>query len=74
MPHIVNLSSLITLYPHSRSLGAFTLLTNRYSEGMCCMPFLQKLTNYAWVALQYKTKGSAFIDKYKRGDMSKVLP
>lgn len=70
MPTIVNLSSLHTLYPHSRSLGAFSNLCQEYSIGCCGHGLLQKLSNYAWVAYQYQTKYNTLIEPYKRGGIS----
>jgi hypothetical protein len=69
MPLIVNLSSIHTLHPASKSVDAFVQLCNRYSSGCfsSCPTLFKSWSNYAWVMYQYSMNDKQLIQPYKLG-------
>ncbi|AHE66195.1 hypothetical protein [Legionella oakridgensis] len=69
MPLIVNLSSIHTLHPISKSVDAFAQLCNRYSAGCfnSCPTFFKSWSNYAWVMYQYSRNDRKLIQPYRLG-------
>ena len=69
MPLIVNLSTVHTLHPVSKSVDAFTRLCNEYSVGCfsSCPTLFNSWSNYAWVMYQYKRNEKQLIQPYKLG-------
>lgn len=72
MTLIVNLSTIHSLYPVSRSVQAFAELCNNYSTGCLnfCPSFFRSGTNYAWVMYQYQVQYKALIEPYKLGKIT----
>ena len=72
MPLIVNLSSIHTLHPTSKSVDAFVQLCNKYSGGCfsSCPTLFKSWSNYAWVMYQYGTHYKQLIQPYKLGTIS----
>lgn len=78
MPTIVNLSSLHTLYPLSKTVAAFAQICNdaefhRERPVGClssCSSFFKSATNYAWVMYQYETRYNLLIAPYKSGKIN----
>ncbi len=69
MPLIVNLSSIHTLHPTSKSVDAFVQLCNKYSSGYfsSCPTLFKSWSNYAWVMYQYSINEKQLIQPYKLG-------
>ena len=69
MPLIVNLSTIHTLHPASKSVDAFVRLCNKYSAGCfsSCPNLFKSWSNYAWVMYQYKMNEKQLIQPYKLG-------
>lgn len=69
MPLIVNLSSIHTLHPTSKSINAFVQLCNQYSTGRfnSCPTLFKSWSNYAWVMYQYSLNDKELIKPYKLG-------
>lgn len=69
MPLIVNLSSIHTLHPTSKSVDAFVQLCNKYSSGCfsSCPTLFKSWSNYAWVMYQYSMNDKRLIHPYKLG-------
>lgn len=69
MPLIVNLSSIHTLHPTSKSINAFVHLCNKYSSGCfgSCPTLFKSWSNYAWVMYQYSMNDKQLIQPYKLG-------
>ena len=69
MPLIVNLSSIHTLHPISKSVDAFVQLCNKYSSGCfsTCPTLFKSWSNYAWVMYQYSMNDKQLIQPYKLG-------
>ena len=69
MPLIVNLSSIHTLHPTSKSVDAFVQLCNKYSSGCfsSCPTLFKSWSNYAWVMYQYSMNDKQLIQPYKLG-------
>jgi hypothetical protein len=72
MPLIVNLSTIHTLHPISKSVDAFVRLCNKYSTGCfsSCPTLFKSWSNYAWVMYQYKMNEKQLIQPYKLGTMN----
>ena len=72
MPLIVNLSSIHTLHPISKSVDAFVQLCNKYSSGCfsSCPTLFKSWSNYAWVMYQYSMNDKQLIQPYKLGAIS----
>jgi len=72
MPIIVNLSSIHTLHPVSKSVDAFVRLCNKYSTGCfsSCPTLFKSWSNYAWVMYQYSMNEKKLIQPYKLGAIS----
>ena len=69
MTLIVNLSSIHTLHPIDKSVGAFVQLCNKYSTGCfsSCPTFFKSWSNYAWVMYQYSMNNQQLIQPYRLG-------
>lgn len=69
MPIIVNLSSIHTLHPISKSVDSFVRLCNKYSTGCfsSCPTLFKSWSNYAWVMYQYSMNDKQLIQPYKLG-------
>lgn len=69
MPLIVNLSSIHTLHPISKSVDAFVQLCNKHSAGYfnSCPTLFKSWSNYAWVMYQYSMNDKQLIQPYKLG-------
>lgn len=69
MPLIVNLSSIHTLHPTSKSIESFVQLCNKYSSGCfsSCPTLFKSWSNYAWVMYQYSMNDKQLIQPYKLG-------
>ena len=72
MPLIVNLSSIHTLHPISKSVDAFVQLCNKYSSGCfsSCPTLFKSWSNYAWVMYRYSMNDKQLIQPYKLGAIS----
>lgn len=67
MPLIVNLSTIHTLYPDTKSVGKFAELCSSSGCWSYCPTLFQYGSNYAWVMYQYKTRYAELIEPYKLG-------
>jgi len=69
MALIVNLSTIHTLHPISKSVDAFVTLRNKYSRGCfsSCPTLFKSWSNYAWVMYQYSINDKQLIQPYKLG-------
>jgi hypothetical protein len=75
MPLIVNLSTIHTLHPISKSVDAFVQLCNKYSTGCfsLCPTLFKSWSNYAWVMYQYSMNDKKLIQPYRLGAIDTEL-